>query len=184
MVPLFGPFVGQIFSLKALLSAGVALLGLGIMSWESGAWAAGDFWMIGCALCYAVYVLYMDAVVHRHESLKLTAVQLLTVTALGFLWFVHELRAGSSVQVWDAKSIGVVLYLGVIATAVTLWAQAIAQKRVSAYETALMYTLEPVFALIFSFWWLNETLGIRGLLGSGLILMAMVVSQLQLPKSL
>jgi drug/metabolite transporter (DMT)-like permease len=170
--------VGQKFSLKALVSAAIALFGIGLMSWESGALRAGDFWMLVCALSYAAYVLMLDGVAERHASLKLTAVQMFTVTAFSLLWVLHEAMSNTLVQSYDFNTVTILLYLGVLATAGTTWAQVIAQKHVSAYDTALMYTLEPVFALLFSFLLLNETLGMRGVLGSGLILVAMVVSQL------
>ena len=66
-----------------------------------------------------------------------------------------------------------------MATALTTWTQAIAQRHVNATETAIVYTLEPVFAAVFSFWWLGESLGVRGLLGGGMVLVAMVLSQVQ-----
>jgi drug/metabolite transporter (DMT)-like permease len=184
MVPLIGPLVGQRFSLKALVSAAIALFGLALMSWESGTIRAGDFWMIGCALSYAAYVLMLDAIAHRHAPLKLTAVQMFTVTALSLIWLLQEATSNTLVQSYDFNTVTIVLYLGILATAGTTWAQAVAQKHVSAYDTALMYTLEPVFALLFSFWLLNETLGVRGLLGSSFILVAMVFSQLNFTKPL
>lgn len=147
------------------------------MSWENGSLNAGDVWMFGCALSYAIYILILDSVTQSHISIKLTAVQMFTVTILGLFWAISEFSNNIQIQAIDSSSIGIVLYLGVIATAGTTWTQAVAQKRVSAYDTSLMYTLEPLFALIFSFLWLNETLSLRGLFGAFLILSAMIVSQ-------
>lgn len=147
------------------------------MSWENGSLNAGDVWMFGCALSYAIYILILDSVTQSHISIKLTAVQMFTVTILGLFWAISEFSNNIQIQEIDSSSIGIVLYLGVIATAGTTWTQAVAQKRVSAYDTSLMYTLEPLFALIFSFLLLNETLSLRGLFGAFLILSAMIVSQ-------
>jgi EamA-like transporter family len=60
---------------------------------------------------------------------------------------------------------------------VNTWLQAIAQRSVSAFEAALFYSLEPVFAAIFSFLLLGEKLGISGLIGATFVLVAMVLSQ-------
>jgi drug/metabolite transporter (DMT)-like permease len=73
----------------------------------------------------------------------------------------------------------VLLYLGLIGTAIAIWTQAVAQRKISAAETAIIYTLEPVFAAVFSFWLLGETLGLRGLLGACMVLSAMILSQLR-----
>ncbi|MFM7369153.1 MAG: EamA family transporter, partial [Sphaerospermopsis kisseleviana] len=55
--------------------------------------------------------------------------------------------------------------------------QVLAQRWVNAYETALMYTLEPIFGAVFSFLLLGEKLGIRGFIGAIFILVAMVLGQ-------
>ena len=154
------------------------------MSWENGFLNAGDIWMFGCALSYAVYILILDSVTQSHTSIKLTAVQMFTVTILGLFWAISEFSNNTQIQAIDLGSIGIVLYLGVIATAGTTWTQAVAQKRVSAYDTSIMYTLEPVFALVFSFLWLDETLGLRGLFGAVLILSAMVIGVYNVPRKL
>jgi drug/metabolite transporter (DMT)-like permease len=53
---------------------------------------------------------------------------------------------------------------------------------VTATETAIVYSLEPVFAAVFSYWWLGESLGARGLLGGAMVLVAMVLSQVNPAK--
>jgi drug/metabolite transporter (DMT)-like permease len=178
LVPLFGPFVGYKFSTKALFSGAIALFGLGLMSWDNGSLAIGDLWMVVCALCYTVYILLLDSVVKRHAAVKLTAVQMVTVTVLSIIWVLPELINAGQLPSVHLSVFAIVAYLGLIATAATTWGQAFAQREVSAYDTALIYTLEPVFSLLFSFLWLHETIGIRGLVGASFIVLAMVASQL------
>ena len=55
--------------------------------------------------------------------------------------------------------------------------QVLAQRWVNAYETALMYTLDPIFAAVFSFLLLGEKLGVWGVIGATLVLVAMVFGQ-------
>ncbi|MEH2290977.1 EamA family transporter [Nostoc sp.] len=47
----------------------------------------------------------------------------------------------------------------------------------SSDEVALIFTLEPLFTTIFSSWLLGEHLGIRGLIGAILVLVALLLSQ-------
>jgi drug/metabolite transporter (DMT)-like permease len=178
MVPLFGPLVGYPFSSKALISGAIALCGLGLMSWEHGSFAIGDLWMVACALCYTAYILLLDAVVQNHAAIQLTAIQMVTVTLLALSWVLPELATSETLLPLPITLVSIVAYLGIVATAATTWGQAFAQRSVSAYETALLYTLEPVFALLFSFLWLHETIGIRGGMGASLIVLAMAASQL------
>ena len=178
MVPLLGPLVGHEFSIKALFSGAIALFGLWLMSLENGTFAVGDLWMVVCALSYTVYILLLDSVAQRHSAIKLTAVQMVTVAFFALIWAISERFSQGQMPIFHLNILVIVLYLGVIATAATTWGQAFAQKNVSAYETALIYTLEPVFSLLFAFLLLHETIGVRGLVGASFILLGMVVSQL------
>lgn len=175
LVPLLGSLLGRSVSRRAFLAAGLALAGIGVMSWEGGSLGVGDLWVFGCALSYAVYILVLEAVAQRHESVTLTALQLIVVAVLGVVWAGWELVGQIPVI---GANIGVILYLGLIASAAVTWIQAVAQRCVSATETAVIYTLEPVFAAVFSFWLLGESLGLRGLVGAGMVLSAMILSQI------
>ena len=175
-VPLFGLFLGQRLQAIALVAAGVAIAGIGIMSWEGGGLGLGDLWVFGSAVSYAVYILLLETATLRHPPLALSAIQLAFVAEASVMWAAPEIMA----QLPEiAAHWGQLMYLGLIVTATTTIAQAIAQRWVSAHETALIYTLEPVFAAVFSFWLLGEQLSGRGLTGAGLILAAMVLSQSQ-----
>ncbi|MBD2566019.1 MULTISPECIES: DMT family transporter [Nostoc] len=176
LVPLFGPLLGQRVPVRAFFSAGLALIGIGVMSWEGGALGIGDLWMFVCALSYAIYILLLDAVTSRHPPMPLTAIQLITVALLGGCWAAPEVR-----EQFEAISgnFNALLYLGLIGTAATTWTQAVAQRWVTAHETAVLYALEPVFAAIFSFLLLGETLGVRGWFGGGLVLTGMIMSQIR-----
>ena len=176
LVPLFGLFLGQRLQAIAVVAAGVAITGIGIMSWEGGGLSLGDLWVFGSALSYAVYILLLETATLKHPPLALTAIQLAFVAEASVLWAAPEIMAQLPAI---AAHWGQLMYLGLIVTATTTIAQAIAQRWVSAHETALIYTLEPVFAAVFSFWLLGEQLSRRGLAGAGLILAAMVLSQSQ-----
>lgn len=176
LVPLFGLFLGQRLQAIAVVAAGVAIAGIGIMSWEGGGLSLGDLWVLGSAVSYAVYILLLETATLKHPPLALTAIQLAFVAEASVLWAAPEIMAQLPAI---ADHWGQLAYLGLIVTATTTIAQAIAQRWVSAHETALIYTLEPVFAAVFSFWLLGEQLSGRGLAGAGLIVAAMVLSQSQ-----
>ncbi|WP_096608153.1 EamA family transporter [Calothrix sp. NIES-2100] len=174
IVPLLGWLSGQQVLLKTFLAAGLAVSGIGVMFWEGGELGIGDVLMFFDAFVYAGYVIFLDRVAPRHPTLTLTSVQLLFIAALGVLWSntqilnqFEEIR-----QHW-----GAIIYLGLMATAAVIWLQTLAQRWVSAEEAALLFTLEPLFATIFSFWLLGEQLGIRGVIGGILVLVALLVSQ-------
>ncbi|MEH2088635.1 DMT family transporter [Nostoc sp.] len=174
IVPLLGWLSGQRVPLKTFLAAGVAVIGIGVMFWEGGELGIGDVLMFVDAFVYAAYILFLERVASRHPTLTLTSVQLLFIATIGVLWSNTQIFSQFEVirQHW-----GAILYLGLLATAAVIWLQTMAQQWVSSDEAALLFTLEPLFATIFSFWLLGEHLGIRGLIGAILVLVALVLSQ-------
>ncbi|QMS88645.1 DMT family transporter [Nostoc edaphicum CCNP1411] len=175
IVPLLGWLSGQRVLLRSFLAAGVAVIGIGVMFWEGGELGIGDLLMFVDAFVYAAYILFLERVASRHPTLTLTSVQLLFIALVGILWnntqILNEFEAIR--QHW-----GAIVYLGLLATAAVIWLQTLAQQWVSSDETALLYTLEPLFATIFSFWLLGEHLGIRGFIGAILVLVALFLSQI------
>src|SRR5205807_9740468 len=101
------------------------------------------------------YIIRLEHFAGRFPSIPLTSVQLWAVALLSLLWMGADLIGSGSIAaerladvpwpVWRQ-----VLYLGVIATALTTWLQAIGQKRVPGPQASLLYTLEPVFAAFFA----------------------------------
>ncbi|RMF69472.1 MAG: DMT family transporter [Cyanobacteria bacterium J069] len=179
LVPIFARLLGRKISAQVAIAAVLALAGVGLMSWEGGSLTVGDLWILGCAACWAAYILRMERIVQRHSAAALTTVQLLAIALLSLGWAAPRL---GSQWVALAASAAVVVYLGLFATALTTWTQASAQRHLAAAEAAILYTLEPVFASLFAFWWLGESWGLRGWLGGGVILVATVLSQLRLGK--
>jgi drug/metabolite transporter (DMT)-like permease len=178
LVPILASLLGQRLPSRILVSAGVAIAGIGILSWEGGSLNRGDFLTFGCAVGIAVYILLLEWITPRHPTPPLVAVQLSVMALLSAAWALPQLatQAGEIVN-----HFGVLFYLGLMVTATPIWTQTLAQRWISSHEAALLYTFEPVFAAVFSFWLLGESLGVRGFLGAGFILIATILSQSQ-PK--
>jgi len=66
----------------------------------------------------------------------------------------------------------------VLATAVAFSVQTWAQQFTPSTHTAIIYSLEPVFAALTSYVVVGERLGGRGLLGAGLILAGVLLAEL------
>jgi drug/metabolite transporter (DMT)-like permease len=174
LVPLLGQLLGRQVFLKTFFAAGIAILGIGVMCWESEQIVIGDFLMLIDALLYSIYILKLESITLRHPILPLTAIQLWVITIVSLIWASPDLLRQ---QEAIGANLGVLLYLGLIGTAVPVVFQVVAQRWVNAYETALMYTLEPIFAAVFSFLLLGETLGVRGVIGATFVLVAMIFGQ-------
>jgi drug/metabolite transporter (DMT)-like permease len=156
-----------------LATAGLALLSLRRLEVRRG-----DALVLGCAFAFAVHILLLGRFAPRHDSYGLAVVQLATAGLLAFGWAgaVGDLEIPRSGQVWVALAITTVL-----ASAGAFLVQTRAQQAVSPTRTALILTMEPVFAGLFGALLAGERLSARGWVGAGCILLGMVVAELGRP---
>ncbi len=177
LVPLLSTLLGQRLTVRIFGAAGLAIVGIGLLSWEGGGLNSGDFLTLGCAIGVAVYILTLGWLTPHHPTLPLVAVQLWVMTLLSMGLAVPQMLTMSQEGHAIATHFHTLLYLGLVVTATPIWTQALVQRSIPAHEVALLYALEPVFATVFSFWFLGEQLGVQGLIGAILVLTATVFSQ-------
>ena len=70
------------------------------------------------------------------------------------------------------------LYAGVMSTGIAYTLQVVAQQHAHSSHAAIILSLEGAFAVLGGWLLLDEYLTTRGLLGCGLMLMGMLLSQL------
>jgi drug/metabolite transporter (DMT)-like permease len=160
--------------------AGVACAtaGLWVLMAPSGGWAVsrGDLLTLLCAVAFAMHVLLVGRYAARVGAAVLATAQVAVAAALSLgSWFWAE----QPYIRWTAPLIGAVLIGGVLATALGFTVQTWAQQFTSPTRTALILTLEPVFAWLTSYLVMGETLGARGAAGAVLILAGILVSELK-----
>jgi drug/metabolite transporter (DMT)-like permease len=183
IVPLLAYLLGQRFGWPVVLGAVLGVLGLGGLFYEQAPWSFGDTLTLAGAFVYAVYVLMIEYSARAKTPLRperIALVQSLVMVLLSGIGF-SVLAPGTWVDLWSRSlnHVWVLLYLGVLASAMMVWLQAWAQHRVRAVEAAIIYGMEPVFAALAAVWWIDETLSGRALLGGALIVAGVVISQIK-----
>ena len=136
---------------------------------------SGDLLTIACAFAFAFHIIFLGRGSQRFPFAQIAVLQVAVAAALMgtaalFLEQPH-LRLNGTV-------IATILITGVLGTAVAFTVQAWAQQFTPATHAALIFTLEPVFAWLTSFIYMNERLGIRAGAGALLILAGVLVSEL------
>ena len=181
LTPLLGAmFWGKRLAPRVYLAAVVALAGLALMTLRDGVAAinAGDVWVLLTALSYALYIVYLGEVAGKVRATSLVMMQHIPMALLAWLWAAPQVHLLPSVPIGTYLAI---VYLAVVATALVGLLQTYAQRVVPAHVAALIFVLEPAFAALFAFILLGEQLGVWGLAGAGLMLVAMIVAELKLP---
>ncbi|KAA8498803.1 putative transporter [Porphyridium purpureum] len=140
-----------------------------------GSFNLGDALSIAAAGASAMFILRLEAFARRHPAGPLNAVSLCFVTALSFVWLMLNGDFASPADLLYAP-LGLsplqafaLLYLGVVATAFTNWAQARGQRVIPADKAALVYAMDPVYAAVFAQLILHESLTVQGFAGGAII---------------
>lgn len=175
-VPAFVGLLGRSSRRAIWIAAGIALLGVGLLSHDGSPPNVGDLWTTACALAWAIYITRLEMFAKQHPSKPLTVAHLWVVAALSLAWTLGARETVGAIP-WFA-----ILYLGLAATALTTWLQTIGQRSVSAPQAAVLYTMEPVWAAMFGWFVLRERLGLLGWIGAALILAAAILTQVPIER--
>ena len=122
-----------------------------------------------------LYILYLDIFSRVQEIPHLIIIFQSTTAVLSFAAAIVFEKAVFDLSI---QLILVLFYLVVFATYLTLNWQARYQKFSTPTRAAVIFSLEPVFAAILAYFLLNEILGWLSLLGGGLIVAGLILSEL------
>ncbi len=179
MFVVFTPFVSWAvlrekpnrYTWVAVILATVGLGFLGLRGWSLG---AGELLTLLCALAFAIHIAGLGKWSSLHDSYGLTFIQITTVAIISLLSAVPQgLSFPPDNGVWFAIGI-----TAVFATVFAFFVQTWAQTLLPPYYTAIVLTMEPVFAGIFGIAVGGEPFTPRILAGGLFVLGAMLLVQL------
>ena len=140
----------------------------GMMNW-------GDILTFGCALGFAVHIIFQGYYVKKNvRILPFFLVQAWVVVGLSFI---NSLLFEPIFAIWSPRLISALLVTGIAATFIAILLMIWAQKILNPSETAIIFSLEPVFATVFAIIFAGEILGLWGYIGGGLIVLAVAYGE-------
>ena len=177
LVPVIMMLSGFRMGSATLVGGVLGLFGIYLLVAPSGMAAVnkGDILTLAGALSFAVHIVLVGHYTKKFSFLHLVPVQVLVV---GLLSLVALPFVPDQTLHLTGRLVGAILVTAVLATGVAFSVQNWAQQYTPAAHTALIFALEPVFAALSSWLVIGEHLGGRVLLGSGLILAGMVISEI------
>ena len=175
----FAPLADRILfgvntSRQVLLAVGLSLLGMVLLTGggpEGANW--GDLLTLLCAMALGLHIALLSRYAAGHDAGGLTLAQILAMALLFVVvWPFFEPVSLPPPGVWVA-----LLVTGVLASAGAFLVQTTVQQRIPAARTAIILTMEPVFAALFGYWLAGDRLVAVQLLGAVLILSALVIGE-------
>jgi drug/metabolite transporter (DMT)-like permease len=156
------------------IGVALATAGLALLSGVHASSAAGDLLVLAGAAVYSLQIVLMERFAPRYDAVALTLVEMLA--AFGGL-LVVALAAGQLSVPHGPTVWGALLVTGIFASALAFLAQTWAQRRASATQTALAFSLEPVWTAFFGFTLAGDRLGAVAWLGCIVIMAGIVVAE-------
>ncbi len=143
----------------------------------------GDLLVFVCAVLFALHIIFVGRYSPHHSVGALSFLQVATTAALTLVALpALAVTAWEPLRLqWSAELLFAVLVTAVLATAVAFSVQVWSQQYTTPTHTAILFSLEPVFAALTSYVVLRERLGPRALLGAGLILVGIILAELKGP---
>lgn len=135
----------------------------------------GDLLSLICAIAFAAHLLSL-----AHTSTKVPTGQLATIQigVAALIMFITLPIGGRPYVVYTPRLLIALVITSLLATAAAFTIQSWAQRHLPPTHTAILLTLEPVFACLTSFLVLHERFGPRSLSGAALILAGIVFIEL------
>ncbi|MBL4744316.1 MAG: DMT family transporter [Cycloclasticus sp.] len=167
-----------------LLGVGVGLCGLMVLfnpfgfDWNDASVVKGNVLLLVAALIWALSILHVRKHQWKGSVLELTPWQILVALCIvvPFAWF-SDTRPTS----WSTELVVILLYNGVMATAIAQWASMRVTQMLPAVTVSLGFLMVPLMGIMSSVIWLGESLTLTLALGASLIVMGLLF-QLGLKK--
>lgn len=180
LVPAFGLLFFRIVpQTSAVIGVIMAFVGLMLLTLPSELILdrvnRGDVLTFLCAVAFAFHILSIDRLTRRTGYVELTVTQVFTAAALSLLSVFSIEDCFMDLSPALALS---VMAMGVFATALAFYVQSWAQQYTTATRAALIFSMEPIFALVFSYIFYGERLLLRELAGGLLIVLGVIIAEL------
>lgn len=173
LMPLFG--LGRPDRI-AMVSVLICLAGLYILTGHNlQGLSIGDLWTFGCAVTYALFVIIMQIMSARVKNHSLLCFYQILFSIPLALPFVGPMNFSAIMQ---GPVVMALIFCSLFATSLAIYLQARVQQYTTATNTALIFTLEPVFATIFAYYINGAAITLDTIIGGILIIFSILLREI------
>jgi len=178
-VPLFSSLIyKKIPTTSEIMGVLAAFIGMALMTIQKSFLdiGIGDVLVACCAVAYSFHILILGRFAGSSNVGVLSVTQIATACVLSSLtfWWAEPVHIVWSAELWIA-----LLVTSLLATALAFAVQTWAQRYSSPTRTALIFSMEPVFAWVTSYVVAGEVLSQRAAIGGLLILAGILIVELK-----
>ena len=157
-------------------SAVLCIVGVYFLSdFSNSAVRLGDSLVLLCALFWALHIIFIGKFIKNFDlPLFFGSLQALVVAffSMSFAFFFEEIVFLNILNEYIS-----IIYAGLLSGGIAFTLQIFAQKNISPAPSAIIFSLEGVFAAVAAWIILNEILSLGNILGCTLILIGVILSQ-------
>lgn len=155
----------------------MAIFGIGLLSLQGDLSVnIGDALTLVSGFGYAAHIMAVDKYTDKFDPILLTMLQMLTAALLSWV-FAPILNGGFPTGVWQKEMLTGMLYLGLGSSMTGFLLQNLGQKYTNPAVASVILSLESVFGVLFSVWFLGERMTGRMLAGCVLIFGAVLTAE-------
>ena len=152
----------------------LATVGLAVLALRGFSIGYGELITLASAVLYALHIVGLGAWSTAQDAVGMTILQIMVIAVVCTLATAHD-----GIVLPDRTSDWVsVVYMAVVVGALGLLGQTWAQAHLPPTRSAIIMSMEPVFASFFAVWLGGEDLTTRLLLGGSMVLVAMLTVEL------
>jgi drug/metabolite transporter (DMT)-like permease len=152
----------------------LATIGLGVLALRGFSIGYGELITLASAVLYALHIVGLGAWSTAQDAVGMTILQIIVIAVICTLATAHD-----GIVLPDRTSDWIsVVYMAVVVGALGLLAQTWAQAHLPPTRSAIIMSMEPVFASLFAVWLGGEDVTTRLLLGGSMVLVAMLTVEL------
>ena len=180
IVPIIGIFRKEKPSIMIPVSVVLAVAGLYCLSCVGvTSVSRGDLLLLCCALMFAVQITFIDMFGQGLDAMRINLIQSLVCAVLSavVMFFTEQPTWKSISDCWLPLA-----YAGFLSMGIAYSLQIVGQKALKPSIASLIMSLESVFAVLFGWLFLKESLSAWEGIGCILVFAAVILAQLPVPK--
>ena len=182
IVPIYALFFGKKSPARVWISVGIAVLGFYLLSVKTDfSIVPSDLLILLCAFVFGGQIMTIDLFAPRCDGFRLSFIQFASAFIFNLacaLIFESPIAFGLI-----GDHILSLLFLGVFSSGIAYTFQVLGQRNLNPGVASILLSLESVFGAIGGALIFDESMSPREILGSAIVFMAVVLSQIEFPKN-